>query len=109
MHIRLRGALLLAGCMLFYAMLFTSVLLNGIDTGSDAAGTALLCLALIGLPAVIALIGLMELLTGVACRQLPGHWRRLDSPRRLLLASALAGSALTLASIGVLLLRWLGS
>lgn len=107
MQIRLRGALLLAGCALFYAMLFTTLLLNGLESRSGAVPAILLTLLLVGVPGVIALIGLLELLTGIAFTDLSGRWSLLTGTRRTLFGLLLAGLALLLTLVGVLLQRWL--
>jgi hypothetical protein len=105
MHIRLRGALLLAGCFLLYAMLFTSALLHGFD-GSGLA-TTLLGLVLICASGAVALIGSLELLTGIAFVHLSQRWSTLRGGRRALFSLLLVGISLGLLLAGVLLFRWL--
>lgn len=107
MHIRLRGALLLAGCFLVYAMLFTSALLHGFDGSGDGLPTTLLSLVLICVSGAVALIGSLELLTGIAFGHLSQRWSTLRGGRRALFSLVLVGIALGLLLAGVLLFRWL--
>lgn len=107
MHIRLRGALLLAGCFLLYAMLFTSALLHGFYGSGDGLPANFLSLVLIGVSGAVALIGSLELLTGIAFVQLSQRWSTLRSGRRALFSLLLVGIALGLLLVGALLFRWL--
>lgn len=106
MRIRLRGALMLTGAGLFYALLFVAVLRHGLDGSSDA-GLGPLKVVLLGVPGAIALIGLIELLGGIAFNDLSRRWDELRGWQRGVLGSLVTLVAFALLYLGIVFYGWI--
>ena len=98
MNVRIAGLMKIVGSGVLYAVLFATVLDEGLEKSSIQGPLALIA---VGLPGAIALAGLIELVTGFPFQRASDAWDHLAGWQRGVLGILIVIAAFALMMLGV--------
>jgi hypothetical protein len=100
MNTRTLGLLKLAGCGIVYAVIFSTVLKNGLGDPTHGGPFKMI---LIALPGAFGLAGLLELATGIRFQDISSAWDSLAGWQRGVLGTLIVIAAFFLMMVGIVI------